>query len=176
VNVDGVPFSFAVLPLERDSGWAMYDYTEISKNTFGSDEAEAMLYWTAYPEGAHTDRCSKLDLPLDGSMVELADAIAATAGTTLVSGPTYVTVGGRPTQRVVLTVTEDLGCDPKYFFTSEPARGGPAWWETKVNATIRVWLVDVDGTRFFIGGESRPRATTELVQELDDIVDSIRFE
>jgi hypothetical protein len=39
-----------------------------------------------------------------------------------------------------------------------------------------VWLVDVDKTRLFIAAEWKPSARDELVQEVQDIVASIRFE
>jgi len=85
-------------------------------------------------------------------------------------------VGGRAAKHVVLSVREDLGCDPGFFFTSDPPPGGPGWWATRVGATIRIWIVEVDGTRLFIAGETTPEASPELEQEIQQIVDSIEFE
>ena len=76
----------------------------------------------------------------------------------------------------MLTVQEDLGCDPGFFFTSEPPPGGPGWWTTDAGDTIRVWIVNVDGTLLFIAGETKPTAHPELEQELEQIVDSIEFD
>jgi hypothetical protein len=42
--------------------------------------------------------------------------------------------------------------------------------------TIRVWIVDVDGTRLFIEAESYKGAGPEVEQAIQQIVDSIRFE
>jgi hypothetical protein len=175
LTVDGVPLSFSVPTRDTAGGWHIYGNGEISKNVAGPDHAEAMVFWTAYPAGAATTRCAGLDLPVAGSIDDLAAAVSTARGTDLVSGPTFVTLGGRPARHVVLTVRVDRGCDAKYFFGSEPPPGGPGWWTTDGRDTIRVWLVDVDGTRLFIAGLSKPTAGSVLEQEIEDIVDSIRF-
>jgi hypothetical protein len=175
ISVDGVPISFGVPGLAPDSGWALDRY-EITKDTIGSQDAEAMVYWTRYPGGRHAGRCANLDLPVGGSLVDLAEAISRTRGTSLIAGPDDATIGGLNAKHIVVEVAHDEGCDPKYFFTSDPPGGGPGWWETNVGATVSVWLVDVDSTRLFIAGEWKPTASPELVQEVQDIVASIRFE
>jgi hypothetical protein len=86
---------------------------------------------------------------------------------------------------MVLTVREDIGCDPGYFFTWHDAREGPLWPETLTGDTIRVWIVDVNDMRLFIAGEThrdlRPGEAltharqTGLEQEIQQIVDSIHF-
>ena len=106
------------------------------------------------------------------------------------SGPTRVTVGGRPAQHVVLTVREDLGCEPGYFFSWRPRNvvlGCVLARQSSVGDTIRVWIVDVGGTRLFIEAVTKERhavtkepvASAELrkvEQEITKIVRSIRFE
>ena len=176
IVVDGVPLSFNVPSLATDSGWNLYHTPEITKDTGGSQDAEAMIYWTAYPEGRYDKRCTEFDLPDRGSLADLASAVSRAPGTTLITAPENATIGGRHAEHVVVQVLEDKGCDPKYFFTSELPGGGPGWWETKVDATISVWLVDVDKTRLFIAAEWKPSARDELIQEVQDIVASIRFE
>ena len=51
----------------------------------------------------------------------------------------------------------------------------------EVGDTIRVWIVDADGTRLFFEAETRERAgfkydRRQLEQEIQGIVDSIRFD
>ena len=58
---------------------------------------------------------------------------------------------------------------------------GPFWARTEVGDTIRVWIVDADGTRLFFEAETRERAgfkydRRQLEQEIQGIVDSIRFD
>ena len=64
LTVDGVPLSFSVPTLVQDRGWARYGSLSISKDTIGSQAAEAMIYWTGFPDGGYTDPCADLlDLP-----------------------------------------------------------------------------------------------------------------
>ena len=41
--------------------------------------------------------------------------------------------------------------------------------------TIRVWIVDMEGTRLFIAGLTHDDAGPELDEQIHTIVDSIRF-
>jgi hypothetical protein len=52
---------------------------------------------------------------------------------------------------------------------------GALWLWTPVGVTIDVWIVDVDGTRLFIEAETTRQAGSELEQEIQQIVGSIRF-
>jgi hypothetical protein len=45
-----------------------------------------------------------------------------------------------------------------------------------VDTTIRVWIVKVDGIRLFIEAATTPQADSELEQEIQQIVGSIRFD
>jgi hypothetical protein len=177
LTVDGVPLSFSTPALEQDLGWARDGSLSISKDTFGSQGAEAMIYWTGFPDGEDTDPCAHLlSLPAGASAADVAAAVSAMPGTEVVTEPSDATVGGRAASYVALTVEDDLGCDPGFFFTYEPPPGGPGWWTTDVGDTIRVWVVDIDGMLLFIAGETKPEASPELERELEQIVDSIEFE
>jgi hypothetical protein len=185
-SVDGVRFSFRVPP---DSDWTpgpierLPDDTfrngslYISKDTAGPQNAEAVVFWTSFPDGEHADACPNL-LSWLGSMSasDLAPIVAAAPGTALVAGPSDVTVGGRPAKHVVLTVREDAGCDPGYFYTWHDEMWGPFWAGTDAGNTIRVWIVDVAGTLLFIEAETTGSADSDLDQEIQQIVDSIRFD
>jgi hypothetical protein len=193
LTVDGVPFSFSV-STHTDDGWADYGGVSINKSISGPQTAEGIIYWTGFPDGAHTDPCGQmLRLQVGSSAADVAEAVAIAPGIELVERPSDVTVGGRPAKHVVVIVREDVGCDPGYFFSWYETRGGPFWGRTYPGDTINVWIVDVDGTRLFIASEihrddypgaSGPDVLTEtektrldrLEQEIQQIVDSIRFE
>ena len=49
------------------------------------------------------------------------------------------------------------------------------WTDTDVGDTIRVWIVDVHGTRLFIEAETKQGAGV-VEREITKIVRSIRFE
>jgi hypothetical protein len=208
--VEGVRFSFTVPrpkstklglmgwengPLYRvvpnDPGSIRSRNLYISKSIERGQAAEAIIFWTGFRERIEAAPCAKLLGPaVDGSAAEIAAAVARAPGTKLVKGPTRVTVGGRPARHVVLTVRKDRGCDPGYFFTWRPNKlsemWGAFWPWTDVGDTIRVWIVDVGGTRLFIEAETKQpsrgaptaiRADFENVQqEIEKIVESIRFD
>jgi hypothetical protein len=174
ITVEGVPFSFRV----PTWGWEPFGSISINKSSVGPQGAEAIIVWTGFPDGVHADPCTQLlSPPVGPSAADLAAAVATAPGTELVTGPSDVTVGGRAAKHVVLTVREDVGCDPGFFFTWEPPLPGGAMWEmTDVGYTINVWIVDVDGTRLFIEAETTEEAGTDLEHEIQQIIESIRFE
>jgi hypothetical protein len=49
------------------------------------------------------------------------------------------------------------------------------WTETRIGATIRVWVVEVDAGLFFIGAATTPEAAGRE-REIQEIVDSLRFD
>ena len=169
--VDGIPLSFSI----PTSGWEPQSGFIISKSSVGPQGAEATIRWTTFPNGSSTRECIELlDLALNPSASELAAALARAPGIDVVSGPSDVTVGGRAAKHMVLTVREDRGCGPGYFYTYEPVWGGAMWVDTEVGDTISVWIVPVDGTLLFIEGEAHQDGL-RLVDEMDQIVDSIRW-
>jgi hypothetical protein len=194
LTVEGVTFSF------RDPGflpagtWGKYGAigghrgpASIVRDLVPSQAAEAIIFWTGFPDGEYADPCANLLAPpAPQSAADLAAAVAAAPGTELVSGPSDVTVGGHPAKHVVLTVREDLGCDPGFFYTWRAGFGGPNWTRTDVGDTIRVWIVDVDGTLLFIEAENKTRwvdpyeksksVLRQLAREIEQIVESIRFD
>jgi len=189
LTVDGVSFSFSAPDTLGIAGWAPGLIEKIpaggwwngslliSKSIGGGQGAEAVIYWTGFPDGTYPDPCAILSSSsVRPSASDFAAALAAAPGTELVSGPSDLSIGGRPAKHVVLTVREDLGCDPGYFYTWQSECWGPCWMTTDVGTTILAWIVDVDGTLLFIEGETHENAGPRLEQEIQDIVDSIQFE
>ncbi len=142
----------------------------------GPQGAEAIIYWTGFPDGDYADPCAALALPVRPSAADLAAVVATAPRTDLVTGPAEVSVGGQSAKHVVLTVRKDVGCDPGYFYTWNDIVGGALWPKTNVGDTIRVWIVDVDGTLLFIAGETNTDAGSGLEREIQRIVDSILFD
>ena len=162
----------------RDSGWARFGSGYISKSTFGPQGAEALFYWTGFPEGDWAGLCPSLgDLSPGSARVDVAAAVSTAAGTDVIAGPSTVTVGGRTAQHMVLTVGKNFGCQPGYFYSWRYVAGGPFWPDTVVGDTIRVWIVDGDGSRLlFFAGITHVGTSPELDQEIQQIVESISFE
>lgn len=170
-TVDGVRFSVDV----PRSGWEARSLY-ISNNTVPPQSAEVVIFWAGFRDGGEAAPCARLlSAAARGSTADLAVAVAKAPGTKVVKGPSRVTLGGRPAQHVVLTVRKDLGCDPGFFFTWRPVVAGAFWDGTDVGDTIRLWIVDVNGTRLFIEAETKHGAGV-VQQEITKIVRSIRFE
>jgi hypothetical protein len=171
------------LSLAAPASWeGPKDGLYVSRSIIGPQGAEAMVMWAGYPDGGYADPCPYLRDPGIGpSAADLAAAVAAWPSGELVEGPSAVTVGGRDAQHVVVTVREDVGCGPGLFYAWEPRDGGAFWSEILPGDTIRVWIVEVAGTRLFIAGETHrdDRLTeadqAELEQEIQQIVDSVEF-
>jgi hypothetical protein len=149
----------------------------------GSPEEMQMFFWTGTsPQGIYADPCAHEPSPPAGpSAADLAAAIAMVPGTYLVSGPADVTVDGRAGKLVELIVPEDAGCIARTFYlwydNSVDCPDGCARYASWLGSTIRIWIIDVDGVRVVIEGETRvSEASSELEREMDQIVDSIQFE
>ena len=163
---DGVPFSFTV----RTRGWERFGNISINKSTEGPQAAEGIIYWSTFPGGDYADYyghearpCTRLLSPPVGSSVsDLTAAVSTAPGIRLLSGPSDLAVGGYPAQHVELAVREDVGCDPGFFYAWRDVYGGALWTTTPVGTSLNLWIVDVDGTRFFISAATLPEATPTL--------------
>ena len=193
VTEKGVTFSFRVprdwerfssIPTDKSAGGPI----SLNKSFGGPQQAEAIIFWTSFPDGDYADPCARLlSPPVGSSAANLAAAVSTAPGTELVTGPSNVTLGGRPAKLVELTVHENVGCDPGFFYTWKEVPGGAFWRTTGVGDTISVWIVDIDGTRLFIEAQTKQtaagaetlydrQAVGDLKQEVEQIVESIRFE
>jgi hypothetical protein len=123
-------------------------------------------------DGVVADPCTRTAGPIVQSATELADAVASLPGTDLVTTPEDVTVGGHPAKHLVIKVRDDVECSPFYMWGVR----GIFRFATALGETNRVWIVDVDGTRFWFEAETFEGASPELEQEIQDMVDSIQFE
>ncbi|HEY6607749.1 MAG TPA: hypothetical protein VI277_00995 [Candidatus Limnocylindria bacterium] len=179
-RVGGVRLSFGV-----PAGWDPFGSFLVSKSVAGPQGAEAILFWAAFPDGEDADPC--INAPIEGwSAADVAAGIAAAPGTELVTPPTDVSVGGHAAKHVVVVVREDAGCDPGFFYNWKAQTGGSLWVTTELGDRISVWVVDVDGQLVFIAGEVHQNLApnvplteggrARLEQEIQEIVDSIRFD
>ena len=172
LTAEGVPFSFRT----RTRGWFKSGRLFVSKSSVGPQGAEAIVLWTDVDRGAYARACGQWWGSPGGSAADFALQASKARGTELVEGPSKVVVGGQPAQQVVFTVQRDVGCNPGFFHTWRAVEDGPFWTSTEIGDTIRIWLVDVDGTLLYIEGDTHTGAGPQLEREVQRIVDSIRFE
>lgn len=167
-------------------GWISNGDFGIDKGTYvdpdgnGAESAGFIFWRNSAPDNVYADPCAGTPLspPAGPSAAELAAAVSTVPGTELVSGPSAVTIGGYPAQDVVLTVPEDIGCAPQdfnlWYDGAPPDELGR--YATELGSTIYVWIIDVDGTLVWIDGETYVFSSPEAAQEVQQIIDSIRFE
>jgi hypothetical protein len=172
VSVDGAKLSFEV----ADSSWEAYRRILIAKSEVGPQGAEAIVYWTPFPEGTQVVACGPWSNAPLATVDQLVNAVITAPGIEVVEGPSDIRVGARPAKFLTVRVRENLGCDPGYFFNWRAQGGGALWQMTQVGDTLRVLILDVDGTPFFIVGQTNADASRWLDAEVEQIMDSIRFE
>ena len=100
----------------------------------------------------------------------LSILIAILGGTDPV-GPTDVTVGGVRGKLVVLTIHGDIACDISHFWLL----GGGSLYPNTIRSTIKLRTIEVNGTPITVYSD-QASPNPELEQEIEHIVDSIRFE
>jgi hypothetical protein len=168
--------------------WESHDFY-LSKSTKGPQGAEAIIFWTSFPDGESPGQDPTgyerfLDVvgsAAEPSVSDLAAAVSSVAGTEVVTGPSDVTVGGHDGIYVELFVTYrilDNGavCYPGLFYSWLEDDGGAFWGDLIPGDTIRVWMVDVDGTPVFIEAATHWNAGPAVADEIQQIIDSIQFE
>jgi hypothetical protein len=179
---NGIRFSVTV----PTSGWMSDQSFFLNKSVGTTPEGASLLFWDANPIGVFSDPCSRKKAPPAGATIaDLAAAVSTLPGSDLVSGPTDVTVGGHPAKHVVLRVPEDAPCGLEGP-NSAVLRGSSEfylWYAPSddryisvLGATMRVWIIDVDGTIVWIDGETYKGAGSGPGQEIQQIIDSIQFE
>jgi hypothetical protein len=172
VSVDGAKLSFEV----ADSSWEAYRRILIAKSEVGPQGAEAIVYWTPFPEGTQVVSCGPWSNAPHTTVDQLVNAVMTAPGIEVVEAPSDVRVGARPAKLLTVTVRENLGCDPGYFFNWRAQGGGALWQMTQVGDTLRVLILDVDGSPFFVVGQTNADASRWLNDEVEQIMASIRFE
>jgi hypothetical protein len=172
MTLDGVPFTFSV----SKSGWMSNGSFAIDKSV-PDPEGASFIFWGDSPIGVFADPCAELKGPPIGqSTADLAAAVAKVPGTDLVSGPLDVKVGGYPAKYVAVMIREDVDCAAENFYLWYAPQPDLARYATQLGSTIRVWIIDVDGTPVWIDGETYKGAGPEPEQDIQQIIDSIRFE
>jgi hypothetical protein len=176
--LDGIPLSFSV----RGSGWTVPPGYSIQTGEYGQPDYVGIDFWPSAPDNVYADPCAHTPLspPPGTSAASLAAAVATVPVVDVVSGPASVEVGGHPAQYLVLTINEDIDCEPHdawlwYDESTGGATGGWRWAEG-LGARYRIWIIDVDGTLVWIDAYTFPDADAGLGRDIQEIIGSIEFE
>ena len=172
-RLEGVGFTFEV-----PDGWTSNGDFGINREAGDGPDGAGFIFWTENADAVFADPCEQtLAEPVGPSAADLAAAIAEMPQLELVEGPTSVTVGGQPGQLVIVKIPDELPCESDQFYLwGDEVDTGLARYATTPGDTIYVWLIDVDGTRVQIDGETYAGAGAAPREDLQAIVDSIQFE
>ena len=112
-----------------------------------------------------------LSFPVQSIEKDKTSHVQNTIPGTHATGPTDVTVGGRPAKLVVLTIDPDIQCAPNQYWLF----GKYSMYPDTLESVIRTWIIDVDGQLYEIDS-NQATSSPSLGQEIQQIVDSITFE
>jgi hypothetical protein len=174
LNLEGVHMTFAI----ANPGWISNGIFGFDKGTYGTPDGRGFIVWKDDADGVFSDPCTQTKAPVAGpSAADMANAIAGMPSVELVSGPEAVTIGGKSAQHVVVRFPDELPCPAsEYYIWYDTTISGNARYVSNPGNTIRVWIIEVDGKRVQLDGESNPGAPPEVDTELNAIVNSIQFD
>jgi hypothetical protein len=172
-DLGDIAFSYRVP--KRD--WDLFRRTSLNKSTVGPQGAEAMVFWSLFPDDDTTDPCLRLlGRRIEWSAAGLAAAVASAPGVELVTEPEDFTLGGQSATHLSLVVRERVGCRPGFFLSWHAPRAGPLWTEMVAGDAMDVWIAEVSGTIFVLAAATTDQADEPLFWEIRQIVASVRFD
>jgi hypothetical protein len=178
---DGVGFSMEI----SAPGWAssgpqsQAEGGNLTKGLPTNETASWLVIWGI--DGTFSDPCGGRPGPVAGpSTADLASAVAAIPGIEATT-PTDVTVDGKPANYLTVTIPKGIGCDPSEFMLwYNEVRCGSfdpcGRYASALNSIVRIWIVDVDGTRVWLEAETYAGAGPALDAEIKGMIDSIEFD
>jgi hypothetical protein len=111
--------------------------------------------------------------PVGPTVDDLAAAIASIPGLDATT-PTSVTFAGYPARYLETSVGESIACPPSEFMLFVDPFGGIGFFTDSDISDY--WIVDVGGERILVMATRYPEISSLDEAELQEIVDSIRFE
>src|SRR5262249_49773180 len=142
-----------------------------------------VVFWDSAPDNVYADPCRHTPLrpPPADSSAAFAAAVSRLPGTDLVGEPVATSIDGRPVQHVMIRVRHDIACQPmdfwRWYDDSTGGRMGGYRNGAGLGALIDVWIIDVDGRRLWIDGETFEGADPNVIgQQLHQILNTLEFD
>jgi hypothetical protein len=170
----GINLTFDV----QEPGWEQFGNVYISKSFRQVNEADVIVYWTPIG-GDQAWPCSPLlgdgtGLSVDDQATALRGADGVDWGYVEESADT--SIGGLPAGHLRVTVRDPAGCGLGYFFDWQQSDANLAWQGPRPGDVMQIWVADVSGARVLIAAISREAAAEQAHREVQQLVDSIRFQ
>jgi hypothetical protein len=166
-RINDIAFSFEV-PAEGWSSDPMWTGM-LLKGPFPAEDSGWVGFTWSFDRVA-TSPCAGASTSVGPTIDDLATAMTTIPGTTA-RDPVDTMVGGLPAKVVEYTIDDDISCEPRSFWLY----GEGSAYPDSVDSTIKEWVVEVDGQRTGVHTD-RIGPSPELEQEMQQIVDSIRWE
>jgi hypothetical protein len=172
-----VPFTFTV-----PDGWRREDGNFITKgpsmDAF-TGNGVGMAPWIV--SHVYADACDwEGTLHATSTVAELTDALRTQKGGVETTGPTVTTIGGRPANRLEISLPADAdlsACDQGFMRLWPDAGPDERYgWPIAAGQMLTVYVVDLDGAPQLIAASRKPDSSDTDVAELQQVIESIRFE
>jgi hypothetical protein len=184
VTVDGAPMAVTF-----PAGWRTGLVGEAGGAVIDKQlpQGEASIFiWN--PDNVYADSCAHTNLspPAGPNATDFGAAVTEMVSIEVVTAPIHALVDEQVATHVVIVVPEDAPCSPgpggfQLWYNEDGGDGCIGDVEcprfaTALGDTIRLWLVDVNGGRVIFEAETPKGTGTDVEQEIQAIIDSIRFE
>lgn len=138
-------------------------------------------------DNVYADPCARMlqNPPVGTSVDALAESLSTLPGLEA-TAPTAVTIAGRTGKYLEYTVRPDISCAPGEFYIyhldeslvrrDRGPWGGPDLAAQDGRVLARVWILDLDGTRYVMMATSSAEASPADLSELQGVIDSIRID
>ena len=154
-------------------GWQSFgdgslSFTAVRRGTTAPTTGMSVYFYA--PRTTYPDPCQEVDptQPVGPSVDDFVQALREIPHITT-TDPEQTTFAGLPATYLVMTTDDSLPCAPSQFYIWDGN------YTQGVGQVVRVWVLDVDGTRVAVSALSYPEATADALAEQQSLLDSIEF-
>lgn len=165
VELNGVRFSFEV-----PAGWRTTEFEGMIRYSPPSNGHWPWIGFLNPFAGVADDPCAASATPVGPTVDDFANGMTTIPGTDA-SEPSDTTIGGVPAKFVELTINNDIACPASSFWLYGPDSA----WPNSTGSTIRVWVFELDGTRYVIHSD-QVGEDPQVGDMIVDVVESIEFD
>jgi hypothetical protein len=158
------------LSIEVPRGWQNTQFEGMIRHTTPSGGHWPWIMFLQTFDSVADDPCAASATPVGPTVDDLANGLTTIPGTDA-SEPSDTIIGGVAAKYVELTINDDIACPPNSFWLYGPDSA----WPNSIFTTIRVWVFELDGTRYVIHSD-QVGEDPEVSAMIVDVVESIEFE
>jgi hypothetical protein len=156
--------------IEVGAGWQRTQFEGMIRRTTPSNGHFPWIGLLNRFDSVADDPCAASAIPVGPTVDDVANGLTTIPGTEA-SEPSDTTLGGVAAKFVELTINDDIGCPPNEFWLY----GRDSAYPNSTDSTIRVWVFELDATRYVIHSD-QVGEDPEVGAMIVDVVESIEFE